>query len=860
MAYDSALGRPILFGGFSVLGGTFGDTWSWTAAGGWTQGADAGPARQRAGMAYDAGSGQLVLFGGTDNGGNVLGDTWVGADTTPPSTNPTLSGNVGNAGWYRGNVSVSLAAGDLDNPTTTLATYYSVDNSGCAPGNLGACSRYSSPISVGEGVHTLYFFSVDPFGNAEAQQQLPIRVDTIAPQVEQDSALDSCSLPGSNGWCRGTQTAGFSASDAGSGVASPCSGANCTFTQSTTTNGSSITIPSGAVSDVAGNTNGGLSSPSFMIDSIPPGVSCQIGSPGPTFTFGQSGALVYADVSDGTSGPAQTPASSPADVSSGVGSASVTVTGLDKAGNSATADCPYTVIPASQTISFDPLSDVTYGVAPFTVSATGGASGNPVTFTADPAGVCTASGANGSTITITGGGTCTVTANQAGNADYNAATAVPRSFKVNGRLTTLAYTGPTTFYQGTFPTLSSLLTLQADGTGLPSESVTMGIGGAGSLGTCSATTDASGAASCQAAVGTTGLGYQTLTASFAGDANDQAATTTPQVLIKTTTKLVYTGPQASDYDDPVTVGATLLDSAANPVPGYPVSFTLNGADACAGTTDASGDVSCTLTPSEAAGTYTILASFAGDLTHDASGASRPFTVSKEETTTSYTGPTVIANGGNTTLTATLKEDGTVAIAGRAVTLALGPQSCIGTTDGSGTASCAIAVNQPLGPEALSASFASDGFYLPSADTGKSAMVFAWPEKGAFVLGDKTVAGASLTTTLTFWSSSWSGLNLLTGGPTPSGFKGFANLTSPTPAACAGSWTTNSGNSPPPPSTVPSYMGVIVASKVSSTVVNKTAVYSGNVLKVVVIKTNAGYSTGPGHTGTGSLATTTVYCF
>jgi hypothetical protein len=74
-----------------------------------------------------------------------------------------------------------------------------------------------------------------------------------------------------------------------------------------------------------------------------------------------------------------------------------------------------TVTTAGQTINVGALANKTYGDPPFTVSATGGASGNPVTFTASPLGVCTSSGTNGNTIAITGAGTCTVTAHQAGN-------------------------------------------------------------------------------------------------------------------------------------------------------------------------------------------------------------------------------------------------------------------------------------------------------------------------------------------------------------------------------------------------------------------------------------------------------------
>ncbi len=90
-----------------------------------------------------------------------------------------------------------------------------------------------------------------------------------------------------------------------------------------------------------------------------------------------------------------------------------------------------TINPASQAISFGPLANHLLGDAPLTVSASGGGSGNPVTFSAGPTGVCTASGSNGQNITLVGIGVCTVTANQAGNANYMAASPVAQSLTVS---------------------------------------------------------------------------------------------------------------------------------------------------------------------------------------------------------------------------------------------------------------------------------------------------------------------------------------------------------------------------------------------------------------------------------------------
>ena len=92
-------------------------------------------------------------------------------------------------------------------------------------------------------------------------------------------------------------------------------------------------------------------------------------------------------------------------------------------------DQPFIVSRAAQTITFVTLDNKTYGDAAFVVTASGGASGNPVTFTA--LGNCSSSGLNGGLIAITGAGSCTVTASQAGNANYNAAPDVPRSFTIN---------------------------------------------------------------------------------------------------------------------------------------------------------------------------------------------------------------------------------------------------------------------------------------------------------------------------------------------------------------------------------------------------------------------------------------------
>jgi hypothetical protein len=63
----------------------------------------------------------------------------------------------------------------------------------------------------------------------------------------------------------------------------------------------------------------------------------------------------------------------------------------------------------------------------YEVSATGGASGNPVILSSLTASVCSISGGTVSFLAV---GTCTIAANQAGNAEYAAALQVTQSFNV----------------------------------------------------------------------------------------------------------------------------------------------------------------------------------------------------------------------------------------------------------------------------------------------------------------------------------------------------------------------------------------------------------------------------------------------
>jgi hypothetical protein len=93
-----------------------------------------------------------------------------------------------------------------------------------------------------------------------------------------------------------------------------------------------------------------------------------------------------------------------------------------------------------------------------TLSATGGASGNPVVFSVDPssgAGVCTVSGTNGTTLKYTAAGSCVVDANQAGNTNYSAAPQVPATITVGPGPQAISFSGPGSGTVGSSATLSA---------------------------------------------------------------------------------------------------------------------------------------------------------------------------------------------------------------------------------------------------------------------------------------------------------------------------------------------------------------------------------------------------------------------
>jgi len=457
----------------------------------------------------------------------------------------------------------------------------------------------------------------------------------------------------------------------------------------------------------------------------------------------------------------------------------------------------------------------------------------------------------GKTITLSAGAqSCTTTSDAQGNASCQivvtqnpAQYAATASFGGDGNWepaaasgpftvvpapSSLQYTGDTSGAFGSTATLSATLT--GAGAFLTGRNVTLTMG----LQSCSATTDGSGNASCQITIAQSPGPYP-VSASFAGDTDftTSSASGNFTVTAPTATATTYTGATQGVQGSTVTLSATVTG-----VPnGATVAFVV-GAESCNGTV-ATGAASCQVTLTDAPGSgYTVSATYAGDASHTGSADSKPFTVIAPTTATHIAAVGPVLAGSSATLSATVSPSS----APGTVTFSSGGTTLCTATLSAGAASCSASFAQ-TGTYTVTAKYGGNGLYPPSSDS-TSVLVYALaPGGGSFVVGDKSATG-----NVTFWGAQWSKVNALSGGPAPDAFKGFAL----NGATCGGTWTTDPGNSSPPPAgPLPAYMAVLVTSASAKA---GSMIY-GNTVAIVIVQTSAGYKNDPGHAGTGTVVAT-----
>ena len=321
----------------------------------------------------------------------------------------------------------------------------------------------------------------------------------------------------------------------------------------------------------------------------------------------------------------------------GVGTCTVTATkAADADFLEATDTVDVTVGLATQTISFTQPADQTYSTGgTLAMSATGGASGNPVTFASTTTGVCTTGGTHGETVTFVAPGTCSITASQAGDANYAAATDVPRTFNIGKISQTISFAKPADqiFRLGATFTLGA--TGGASGNPVTFASTTTGVCTTGGTNGDTVTVVAPGTCS--------------ITASQAGDANYNAAANVTQTfaILQSAVTITITASQSSSHiGEPVAYTAT-VSSAAPPtrsvrtaasrialVPTGTVTFTADGNALCAAVPLSGGVAGCTAAFTSA-GAHVVTARYSGGGTF-ASATSEAITTATEDQTAKTT--------------------------------------------------------------------------------------------------------------------------------------------------------------------------------------------------------------------------------
>jgi len=358
----------------------------------------------------------------------------------------------------------------------------------------------------------------------------------------------------------------------------------------------------------------------------------------------------------------------------------------------------FQVTQGSQTITFPQPPSTALTAGPVAMTATA-SSGLPVGYASTTLPVCTVSG---SSVTLVSAGACSITATQAGNANYAAATAVTRTFTVNKANQSI-----------TFPAL-------------PNRSLTSGpVTLSGSASSGLAVTFASTTPAVCSVAGVTAtllsVGTCSITANQGGNANYLAAATV------TRSFNVTQGAQTITFNNPgsKTVLNSPLTLNASASSGLIVTLTSNTTSICT----VSGNVATLL----AAGTCTITATQAGNVNYSpAAAVPQSFAITPLPSTIVLTKSASSTNyGASLTLTATVSP----ATATGVVTFFEGV-NLIGSKPLTGGSAAISTILLSGGSHTLTAYYAGGGGYLSSTSAALTHQVIPGPVGAAF--GGQTV--------------------------------------------------------------------------------------------------------------------------
>lgn len=137
-------------------------------------------------------------------------------DLVPPVSTSTLTGLMGQPGYYRSDVSIVLSAidpiieGQESQTSGILKTLFSV--------NDGDFQEYNGTTTVAsEGSHNLKFYSIDRAGNNEPEQVITFTIDKTPPEFKAGFSLDKNDFV-------------FQATDGGTPILPQCTQTQCTAT------------------------------------------------------------------------------------------------------------------------------------------------------------------------------------------------------------------------------------------------------------------------------------------------------------------------------------------------------------------------------------------------------------------------------------------------------------------------------------------------------------------------------------------------------------------------------------------------------------------------------------------------------
>ena len=513
-------------------------------------------------------------------------------------------------------------------------------------------------------------------------------------------------------------------------LATSTSGLTPTYTSATlpvcTVNGSTVTIVAAGTCTIAANQAGdAIYSPATQVAQ-----SFLISQASQTITFGAQtavnfGATPFAlnPLATASSALPVTYTSTTASVCTISGSTVTILTAgtctiaANQAGNAAYAAAAQatqniTVNPSSQTITFGAQAGKAFGAAPFLLSPLATASSKlAVTYTSTTASVCTISG---NTVTIVAVGTCTIAADQGGNAAYAAAAQVTQNITISQASQTITFGTQAGKVYGAAPFQLSPLATASSALAVIYTSTTA------SVCTVSGTT-----------VTLLSAGTCTIAANQMGNANYSAATqVTQNITIAKGTQTITFGTQGAQF---LGVAPFALSPAASASSGLALTYSSTTATVCT--------ITGTTVTALKVGTCTISAAQAGDGNYAAATAvSQSITIASPSVPGKPSISNAIAGFGSATVSfsAPASDGGSTITAYTATCVASGQTTRTGTSSGRASSiivsgmtlnvsyACSVTASNSMGNSPASDSLAvtpSTTYVVPT--TASSSLTGLW---------------------------------------------------------------------------------------------------------------------------------------